>query len=150
MSHTNWGTGPPRGRQKRGSNWCDGWGVRVVEVMKWLSLYQSVTHSISTVVPECRLPLRPARPPQLGLWEIFTAPPSFAPSLAFISTLQAVPFQSIISSPPTPALGGRGEKGSMLRGVEFGLSLLAPVAIRHEALCPFRQPFLSVPSPAWW
>ncbi len=62
--------------------------------------------------------------PWLCLWETLILPPPvfsvpFAPSPAFISTLQAVPFQSIISSTPTLALGEGGKEGSMLRGVEF-------------------------------
>lgn len=94
--------------------------------MKWHSLYQSVSHSVTAVVPEYLLPLRPdllhtAVALPLGnfhsssscLWV------PFAPSPAFISTLQAVPFQSIISSPPTLALWERGKEGSILRGVEF-------------------------------
>lgn len=36
------------------------WGVRVHYVMKWRGLYQSVSHSVAAVVPEYRLPLRPA------------------------------------------------------------------------------------------
>lgn len=70
---------------------------------------------------------------------VFSVP--FAPSTAFISTLQAVPFQSIISSPPTLVLREVGERESMLRGVEFFLSFLAPMAIRHKALCPFLRAF---------
>lgn len=36
------------------------WGVRVHHVMKWHSLYQSVSHSVTSVVPEYWLPFRPA------------------------------------------------------------------------------------------
>lgn len=62
--------------------------------------------------------------PWFCLWETLILPPlvfsvPFVPSPAFISTLQAVPFQSIISSPPSLALGKRGTEGSMLRGVEI-------------------------------
>lgn len=123
--------------QKENSNWCDWLWVRVGRVMKWHSLYQSVSHSITAVVPEYWLPLRP----WLSLWETLFLPPPvflvpFAPSPAFISTLQAVPFQSIISSPPTLALWERGKEGSRLRGVEFFYRSWHPLrsVTRHSAL----------------
>lgn len=94
--------------------------------MKWHGLYQSVSHSVTAVVPEYWLPLRPAllhTAVALPLGNSHSSPSCFwvpfAPSPAFISTLQAVPFQSIISSPPTLALWERGKEGSILRGVEF-------------------------------
>lgn len=124
-------------------------GVRVRDVMKWHSLYQSVSHSVTAVVPECRLPLRTASSshgPWLCLWETLIRPPPpvfFGPLRSstgfYLNFLQAVPFHSIISSPPTLAHGEGG--GSMLRGVEFVLSFLASMAIRHKALCPFPSRF---------
>lgn len=112
--------------QKEKSNWCDWLGVRVHNVMKWHGLYQSVSHSVTAVVPEYWLPLRPAllhTAVALPLGNSHSFPSClwfpFAPSPAFISTLQAVPFQSIISSPPTLALREGAKEGSMLRGVEF-------------------------------
>lgn len=47
------GTGLHSGPQKQNSNWCDRSRVRVHCVMKWHSLYQSVSHSVTPVVPEC-------------------------------------------------------------------------------------------------
>lgn len=59
-SHTNWGIGLHGGPQKENSNWCDWSRVRVRYVMKWHGLYQSVSHSVTAVVPEYWLPLGPA------------------------------------------------------------------------------------------
>lgn len=137
-------------RSSQNGNWCDRLGVRVRCVMKWHGLYQSVSHSVVTVVPEYELPLRPAplhtavaqplgksHSPPSCLWVLFS------PSSAFISTLQAASFHSIISSPPIRSVGewgrGGGGVGGIVRGVEFFLSFLAPMAISHKALCPFRH-----------
>lgn len=110
--HTNWGTGLHCGPQKENSNWCDWSRVRVHRVMKWHGLYQSVSHPVTTVVPECSLPLRRAsllsalalplgnscslHPPHLCLFALLCQ--------LLSQLLQAVPFQSIISSPPSLAL----------------------------------------------
>lgn len=103
--------------------------VRVRYVMKWHSLYQSVSHSVTAVVPEYWLPLRPAPLHTATALPLGNSHPSpswsfrspFAPPPAFISTLQAVPFQSIISSTPTLALreGGEGGKHAKRCGIFF-------------------------------
>ena len=111
-------------------------------MMKWHSLYQSVSHSVTPAVPEYWLPLRPAPLHTAVALPLGNCLSPFPPSPAFISTLQAVPFQSIISSPPTLALG-KGGKPAKRCGIF--LSSLAPMAIRHKALCPFLHAFS--PSP---
>lgn len=96
--------------------------------MKWPGLYQCVSHSVTPVVPECWLPLRAAFFPhrccsasgKLSFALLHLLPPPSAPSLAFISTLQAAPFQSIISSTSKSGSPRKARKrGSMLKGVEF-------------------------------
>lgn len=59
-SHTNWGMVFTVSHKKRIVTGVTDWGVRVHYVMKWHSLYQSVSHSVTSVVPEYWLPLRPA------------------------------------------------------------------------------------------
>lgn len=127
-------------------------GVKVHLVMKWHSLYQSVSHSVTAWVSEYWLPLSPAplhtavalplgnscSYPVLSFLSHFFAS---SPAFFFISTLQAVPFQSIISSSPILVLWEGRKEGSMLRGVEFFFIILAPMAIRHKALCPFLHAF---------
>lgn len=81
-------------------------GVRVRYVMKWHSLYQSVSHSVTAVVPECCLPLSPASSshgPWLCLWENSHSSPSSclyrSPSLlhqAFISTFYKLTLFSLL------------------------------------------------------
>lgn len=70
----------------------------------------------------------------------------------FISTLQAAPFQSIISSTPTPALGEGGgwrAVGGHAKRCGIYLSFLAPVAGFHKALWPFSfTPSSLIPLPS--
>lgn len=118
--------------------------------MKWHGLYQSVSHSVTAVVPECRLPLRPA---PLPLGKSRSLPPLFGSLHSFVLLLSQLyklpPFHSIISSPPTLARRERAEEGRMHEEVWnlFFLSFLASVAIRHKALCPLLHAptFLSQP-----
>lgn len=80
--------------------------------------------------------------------------PSFsvpsAPSPAFISTLQAVPFQSIISSNPTPALWRRGEGGKHAKRCGIFFIVLGTHGDPSQGTLPFPSRFfffsLSLPS----
>lgn len=68
----------------------------------------------------------------------------------FISTLQAAPFQSIISSTPTPGSWRRrlGGRGGHAKRCGIYLSFLAPVAGFHKALWPFSfTPSCLIPLP---
>lgn len=159
-SHTNWGNSLHGEPQKENSNWCDRSGVRVRNVMKWHSLYQSVSHSVTAVVPEYWLPLRPAplhTAVALPLGKSHSFPPFSrlfrSPPLLhrLLSQLYKLSLFSLLFPQIQLRLSGEGGKeGSMLRGVEFFLSFLAPMAIRHKALCPFLHAFfffsLSLPS----
>lgn len=131
--HTNWGNGFHGEPQKERSNWCDWFGVRVQDVMKWHSLYQSVSHPVTAVVPW----IRPATQGQPPLLHMATALPlgnslssSFSclflsPSLLLqlLSQLYKLSlFSLLFFSTPTLALWEE-EGGSMLRGVEFFIVL---------------------------
>lgn len=126
------------------------------------------------MVPECRLPLtaaplHTAAAGKLSLPSTATSPPFLAfrpPSVSlffllpfcsstsfFISTLQAAPFQSIISSTPAPALGEgggwRAVGGKHAKRCGIYLSFLAPVAGFHKALWPFSfTPSSLIPVPS--
>lgn len=142
--------------QKENSNWCDWLGGQSApcdEVAQPLSICQSFCHvggpwilaAIQTSPSSHSHGFASGKFsffPLLSFWS------PFAPSQAFISTLQAVPFQSIISLPPTLALGKRGKEGSMLRGVEFFHRSWHPwqSVTRHFALSSlFFSPFHSLP-----
>lgn len=122
--------------------------------MKWCSLHQSVSHSALALLPECLLPLKQAslhtssaRP--LGSSRSPTPPtppPSclFGPlciSTSFYLNFTSCPFSVYYFLGCGPAAPSRGSEGGTLRGVEFFLSLLAPIANRHQALWPFLHAF---------
>lgn len=100
----------------------------------------------------CHLPSLPRLPPALRVPFFFLLP--FCSSTSFfISTLQAAPFQSIISSTPTPALGEgggwRAVGGKHAKRCGIYLSFLAPVAGFHKALWPFSfTPSSLIPLPS--
>lgn len=135
-SHTNWGNSL-QSASEQNSNWCDWLGFRVHTVMKCHCLYQSVSHSVTAVVFECWLPLRP--PLFTRLWnclrEIHSSSCLWVPlcslSPPFISTLHAASFQFIyFLTSYSPSLKGEGGKKAK-RCVHFLLLFLAPIAIHH-------------------
>lgn len=69
--------------------------------------------------------------------------------LAFISTLQAAPFQSIMPLPTSKRwCSEKGpQEGKHAKRCGIFLSFLAPMVIRHKALCPFLHAFF--PMPCW-
>lgn len=124
--------------------------VRVCSVMKWHSLYQSVSHAVMAVVPEYLPPLKraslhtaTARPPH--------GKPSFCPLLSFsvpfcfttsfYLNFTSCPFSVYYFLRSSPGSRSTGNEGGTLRGVEFFLSFLAPIANRHKALWPFLHAF---------
>lgn len=125
-SHTNWGMVFTVSNRKRIVTGVTDWGS---EFTMWWSGTASINLSVIlswwwSLNTGCHSGQPFFTRPWLCLWETLILPPPvfwvpFAPSPAFISTLQAVPFQSIISSPQTLALWERGKEGSILRGVEF-------------------------------
>lgn len=134
--------------QKENSNWCDWLGVRVHYVMKWHSLYQSVSHSVTAVVPEYWLPLRP--PPlhtavALPLGNSHSSPSClFGPLRSFTSfylNFTSCPFSVYYFLNSNSGSQSRGEGGKHAKRCGIFLSFLAPMAIRHKALCPFLHAF---------
>lgn len=102
--------------QKENSKQCDRFGVRVRCVMKWHSLYQSVSHSVTAVVPECWLPLRPGPSPHSPASASgklsFSGPPVFSvPFRSFTSfylNFTSCPFSVYYFLKLLPRLSGKG------------------------------------------
>lgn len=95
--------------------------------MKWHSLYQSVSHSVTSVVPECRLPLRPAplhTTMVLPLGNSHSSPSClsgpFRSFTSFYLNFTSCPFSVyyFLTYQLWP-LENWGKEGSMLRGVEM-------------------------------
>lgn len=116
--------------------------------MKWPSLYQSVSHSGMAVGPEYLLPLKQAslhtataRP----LGSSHSAPSCLFGPLCFTTSFYlnftSCPFSVYYFLRSSPGSRSTGNEGGTLRGVEFFLSLLAPVANRHKALWPSLHAF---------
>lgn len=144
--------------QKENSNWCDRSRVGVHrrdEVARPLSICQSLLSRRWSLNAACHSLQRLfTRPPLGNFLSLLPCPPPspFCSSTGFfISTLQAAPFQSIISSTPTPALLEEvGEEGGQhAKRCGIYLSFLAPVAVFHKALWPFSfTPSSLIPLPS--
>lgn len=119
--------------------------------MKWHGLYQSVSHSVAAVVPEYRLPLRPA---PLGNSHSFPPLLSFRVPLRSFTSFYLNFYKLSLFSLLFPHLQlWLSEKGgrSMLRGVEFVivLGIRGRAVTRHLALslhAPRQPSFLKLPS----
>lgn len=117
-------------------------------MMKWHSLYQSVSHSVTAVVPEYWLPLRPAplhTAVALPLGNSHSSPSClFGPLRSFTSfylNFTSCPFSVYYFLNSNSGSRRRGEGGKHAKRCGIFLSFLAPMAIRHKALCPFLHAF---------
>ena len=151
-SYTNWGMVFTVSHRKRMVTGVTDRGVRVRRVMKWHGLYQSVSHSVTPVVPEYRLPLRPASPSHgrgsaSGKLSFFFRFP-FAPSTGFYLNFTSCPFSVYYFLNSNSGSRRRGEGGKHAKRCGIFLSFLAPMAIRHKALCPFLHAFFFSLSPS--
>lgn len=113
-------------------------------MMKWHGLYQSVSHSVTAVVPEYWLPLRPAplhTAVALPLGNSHSSPSClFGPLRSFTSfylNFTSCPFSVYYFLNSNSGSRRRGEGGKHAKRCGIFLSFLAPMAIRHKALCPF-------------
>lgn len=113
--------------------------------MKWHSLYQSVSHSVTAVVLEYSLPLKTAslHTATAGpLGSSHSAPSCLfgSPSLhhQLLSQLYKLPLFSLLFPPLQSWLSEHGKRGRHAKrcGIFF-LSFLAPITNPHEALWPF-------------
>lgn len=123
-------------------------GVRVRCVMKWHSLYQSVSHSGTPVVLEYSLPLKPASlhaaaARQLGSSRSAPSCLFGSPSLhrQLLSQLYKLPPFSLLFPPLQPWLSEHGKRGRYAKRCGIFLSSLAPIANPHKALWPFLHAF---------
>lgn len=130
-------------------------------MMKWHGLYQSVSHSVTAVVPEYWLPLGPAplhTAMALPLGTSHSLPSClFGPLRSFTSfylNFTSCPFSVYYFLTSNSGSQRRGKGGKHAKRCGIFLSFLAPIAIRHKALCPLLhtfsplQPPLRLPSPA--
>lgn len=120
-------------------------------MMKWHGLYQSVSHSVTSVVPEYWLPLRPAPLHTAVALPLGNSLSSlsclFGPLHSFTSfylNFTSCPFSVyyFLTSSSGSQRRGEGGKHGKRCGIFFYfifLSFLAPTASRHKALCPFLQ-----------
>lgn len=149
--HTNWGNGLHGEPQKERSNWCDWFRVRVQDVMKWHSLYQSVSHPVKAVVPEYYPPLRASPSSSHGHSSASGKLSFFLPFLSFLSPsllLQLLSqlyklslFSLLFFNSNSGSLGEGG--GSMLRGVEFFI-VLGTHGDPSQGTLPFPSRFFSL------
>lgn len=150
-SHTNWGMVFTVSHKKRIVTGVTDWGS---EFAMWWSGTASINLS---VILSRRWSLNTGwhsgqplfSSPWLCLWETFILPPPvfsvpFAPSPAFISTLQAVPFQSIISSTPSLVLG-EGGKHAKRCGIFFFFTILGTHGDPSQGTLPFPPRFFFYP-----
>lgn len=121
-------------------------------MMKWHGLYQSVSHSVTAEVPEYGLPLRPA--PLQHIRGSASGKLSFSPRLfrspsllhRLLSQLYKLSLFSLLFPHLQLWLSEKGGKeGKHAKRCGIFLSFLAPMAIRHKALCPFLRTFFSSP-----
>lgn len=117
-------------------------------MMKWHSLYQSVSHSVTAVVPEYSLPLRPAplhTAVALPLGNSHSSPSClFGPLRSFTSfylNFTSCPFSVYYFLTSSSSSQRRGKGGKHAKRCGIFLSFLAPMAIRHKALCPSLHAF---------
>lgn len=126
-------------------------GVKVHLVMKWHSLYQSVSHSVTAWVSEYWLPLSPAPlhtavalplgnscsyPVLSFLSHFFASSPAF-----FYLNFTSCPFSVYYFFISNSGSLGREEGGKHAKRCGIFFIILAPMAIRHKALCPFLHAF---------
>lgn len=117
-------------------------------MMKWHGLYQSVSHSVTPVVPEYWLPLRPAPLHTAVALPLGNSPSSpscfFSPLRSFTSfylNFTSCPFSVYYFLTSNSGSQGREKEGKHAKRCGIFLSFLAPMAIRHKALCPFLHAF---------
>lgn len=139
---------PPR----KNSNWCDRLGVRVHYVMKWHSLYQSVSHSVTAVVPEYWLPLRPAplhTAVALSLGNSHSSPSClFGPlrsSTSFYLNFTSCPFSVYYFLNSNSGSQRRGEGGKHAKRCGIFFIVLGTHGDPSQGTLPFPSRFFSPP-----
>lgn len=148
-SHTNWGMVFTVRHRKRMVTGVTDWGS---EFAMWWSGTASINLSVIlsrrwSLNTGCHSGQPLFTRPRLCLWETLIRPPllsfrsPFAPTPAFISTLQAVPFQSIISSTPNSGSQRRGERGKHAKRCGIFFIVLGIHSKPSQGTLPFPSRF---------
>lgn len=117
------------------------------EVAQPLSVCQSCCHGGGPwILAATQAGLSSHRHGSASAWEALVLPPPvfsvpFCFTTSFYLNFTSCPFSVYYFLRSSPGSRSTGNEGGTLRGVEFFLSFLAPIANRHKALWPFLHAF---------